>query len=172
MEPKEKYQGGLWVKIRRLPYLVAMGMEGAAKSGWAGSAQERHAMAESLVKGVQQYPDNPLIRAIVPGTSQAGEELLLEATRRHDEILDCLQYQDIQDRDALEKHILNVLTIIVGTLERRESGETAGQYKKWLLQIAKDVAEAGKEGDVLGIGGTQFSEKEREFYSALEKILQ
>lgn len=159
------------MKIRRLPYLVAMGMEGAAKSGWAGSAKERHAMAESLMKGARQFPDNPLIKAIVPRTSEGGEELLLEAAHRHDEILDCLQYQDIQDRDALEKHILNVLTVVVGVLESRESGETAGQYKQWLLGIAKDVAEAGKEGDVLGIGGTHFSEKEQEFYSALEKIL-
>ena len=77
MKPQDKYQGGLWTKIRRLPYLVAMGVEGAGKSGIAGSARERQAMVESLVAGGKLYPNNEIIQAIVPKGEEEKELLMV-----------------------------------------------------------------------------------------------
>ena len=170
MKPQEKYQNGLWVKIRRLPYLVAMGMEGAEKSGISGSVNERHAMVESLVEGGKAYPDNDIIQAIVPGERDSG--LLFEkAAEQHDEILNCLDYHDIQDNKGLQKHLLNVLKIVLGVITSREDQKIVAEYKEWLLRIAKNVAYAAKEGDFLGFGGERFSQGERDFYAALEEAL-
>ena len=170
MKPRDKYQGGLWTKIRRLPYLVAMGMEGVSKSGIAGSARERHAMVESLVEGGKLYPDNEIIQAIVPkGTEE--NQLLMAAAEQHDEILNCLHDQHIKDNKGLQKHLFKVLSIVLDVLNTRENPKQVGEYKNWLLQIARNVAYAGKEGDFMGIGGERFSQEERELYTALEAKL-
>jgi hypothetical protein len=170
MKPMDKYQGGHWTKIRRLPYLVAMGMEGAGRSGIAGSARERQAMVQSLVEGGKLYPDNEIIQAIIPkGTEE--KELLMAAAEQHDEILNCLHDKDIQDNRGLQKHLFNVLVIVLGVLSTREKPEQVGEYKNWLLRIAENVANAGKEGDFMGIGGERFSQEERDFYTTLEERL-
>lgn len=170
MKPQDKYEGKMWVKIRRLPYMVAMCMEGAAYSGLSGSASERHAMMESLVGGGKKYPDNDLIQAIVP-RAREGSTILADAAEKHDEILNCLDYHDIEGNKGLQKHLFNVLVIVLGVLSSREDAKTVAEYKEWLLYIAKNVAYAAKEGDFIGFGGERFSKKEREFYSALEEIL-
>lgn len=170
MKLQDKYQDGLWVKIRRLPYLVAMGMEGASKSGIGGSARERHAMVESVVEGGKAYPDNEIIQAIVP--IEKNSQILLEkAAEQHDEILTCLYNEDIKDNKDLQKHLLNVLVIVLGVLASNETPVTVAEYKEWLLRIAKNVAGAAKEGDFLGFGGERFSQAERDFYTLLEKTL-
>jgi hypothetical protein len=170
MKPEDKYQNGLWVKIRRLPYLVAMAMEGAAISGIGGSARERHAMVESLVEGGKTYPDNSIIQAIVP-RAQDDVSVQEKAAEQHDEILNCLDYHNIQDNKGLQKHLLNMLVVVMGVLSSREEPQIVDQYKEWLLHIAKNVAYAAKEGDFLGFGGERFSQEERNFYAALEKAL-
>ncbi len=170
MKPQDKYEGRMWVKIRRLPYLVAMCMEGAAYSGLGGSASERHAMMESLVAGGKKYPENDLIQAIVP-KARKNMTILEDAAERHDEILNCLDYHDIQDNKGLQKHLLNMLVVVLGVLESRETPKIVAEYKEWLLNIAKNVAYAAKEGDFMGIGGERFSKAEREFYAALEEKL-
>ena len=170
MDPIQTYKEDLWIKIRRLPFLVAMAMEGAAKSGISGSARERHAMVESIISGRDSYPDNTIINTIVP-KGLGREELELEMARQHDEILDCMQEQKICDQERFKQHILKVLTLVTQTLDARETAVTSSQYRTWLLDIAKQVAEAAKEGDFLGFGGSYFSEKEREFYKILEERL-
>ena len=64
MQSKKPYPGSIMIKLRRLPYLVAMGMEGAGRSGFAGSVSERNAMVASLVEGRRSYPKNDLIRSL------------------------------------------------------------------------------------------------------------
>jgi hypothetical protein len=127
-------------------------------------------MIESIIKGRVTYPGNEIIKAIVP-KGLGREELEFEMARQHDDILDCMQEQDICDQEQFKQHILKVLALVTRTLDARESEETSLQYRKWLLDIAKQVAEAAKEGDFLGFGGSYFSEKERAFYKLLEERL-
>ncbi|MCO5723490.1 hypothetical protein [Robiginitalea marina] len=165
---KERYGEPLWTQVRRLPYLVAMGMEGAGRSGLAGSASERHAMVLGMVGGKEDFSENKLITAIVPAGS-SPEQMQLHAMEQHDEILDCLKDLEIKDYAGLRKHIARVLDNVVAALSSRESQQSAGEYKTWLLHIAEGVAMAGKEGDFLGFGGERFSENEREFYKELQQ---
>ena len=54
----------------------------------------------------------------------------------------------------------------VGTIQKLSPAEAAG-YKKFLLDIATQVAESSKEGGFLGFGGTKVSAAEQ---SAIEQI--
>lgn len=47
----------------------------------------------------------------------------------------------------------------------------APAFKAWLLQISKDVAEAAKEGGVLGFGGTPVSEAEKATVAEISSAL-
>lgn len=165
-----RYGEPLWTQVRRLPYLVAMGMEGAGQSGWAGSASERHAMVLAMAGGKEAFSENNLIQAIVP-KGATPEEIQFHVMERHDEILDCLNDLEIKDYAGLRKHIARVLDNVVGAIASRETEPCAEEYKSWVLQIAEGVAMAGKEGDFLGFGGERFSEGERKFYRELKEAL-
>jgi hypothetical protein len=127
-------------------------------------------MVESIIGGRDTFPHNEIIKAIVP-EGLGREELEFEMARQHDEILDCMEEQEISDQERFRQHILKVLALVTRTLDARETAETSEQYRTWLLAIAKQVAVAAKEGDFLGFGGSYFSEKEQAFYKLLEERL-
>ena len=170
MCPEEKYSTDAWIRIRRLPYLVAMAMEGAGRSGIAGSASERLAMAHGLTDGLNTFPDNSLIRAIVPEGSSENHQLA-DTSAKHDEIMDCLNNMGIRDHSGLLNHIFKLIPIVLSDLEAHETAQTIKEYRTWILSLAERIANAGKEGGVWGFGGQWFSEKERDFFKELFKAL-
>lgn len=159
------------MQIKRLPYLIALGMEGAGRSGVAGSASERRTMAENVLAGTEMYPDNHIINAIVPKGIEKDQRYIA-AYEQHDEVLNCLEDINVRDYKELRNHISKVITNVLKGLTAQETQESVEDYKKWLLIIALEVARAGKEGDFLGIGGIRFSPEEKEFYSELSEVLQ
>ena len=165
-----QYPESLKTKILRLPYLISMGMEGVCKSGLAGNASKRHAMMESFVEGRRSYPGNQVIRSIIKEVDNDHEHLL-EIAHQHDEILDCLDDQGVEDYDRLKEHMFRELSEVIAALVSHEPPQTVREYKDWLLLIAEKVALASKEGDFFGIGGERFSKKERELFKALKNHL-
>ena len=144
-------------------------MEGAGRSGVTGSTSERLAMARGLESGARDFPNNPLIESII----HTGDEkqLLVQATSCHDEILDCLADQGIEGHVGLLVHLYRMVPQVVNDLSSRETADTIEGYKQWVLNIAKGVAKAGKEGDFMGFGGEWFSAEEREIYKNLMTLL-
>jgi len=47
----------------------------------------------------------------------------------------------------------------------------ASAYRQWTLNVARSVAEAAKEGSILGFGGERVSEHERKLLNELEQVL-
>lgn len=170
MSLENNYEPSAWTRIRRLPYLIAMAMEGAGRSGVAGSASERMAMVRGLASGPTDFPGNPLIQTIVT-TVDDENQLLIDTTRAHDEILDCLADMGIENHSGLLNHIYKMLPGVLRELQDRETTETIEGYKLWILNIAKGVAKASKEGGFIGFGGERFSAEEREIYKDLMELL-
>ncbi len=170
MCPEEKYNSDAWIRIRRLPYLIAMAMEGAGRSGIAGSASERLAMAHGLADGRNAFPDNQLIQAIVPEAENESQQIV-DTSAKHDEIMDCLARLGIHKHSGLLDHIFRLIPIVLSDLESQESHQTIEEYKTWTLNLAERIAKAGKEGSVWGFGGEWFSEKERDFFKKLNDAL-
>lgn len=171
MEISEKYAPELWKKICRLPFMVAIGMEGAGRSGLAGAALERQATLRSILDARTEFPGNPLVNAIL--SVQAEEnQAIMEVRERHDAALEFLAESGIQSAKALWDRILECVREVLPALEKREAGHTISDYTSWLLQIAERVAMAAKEGDFLGMGGIRFSQEEQEYFKRLEATLQ
>jgi hypothetical protein len=171
MEISEKYAPEIWEKICRLPFMVAIGMEGAGHSGLAGSARERQATLHSILAARTEFPGNPLVNAILSVHAEE-EQALLAVMERHDAALEFLAESGVQSARALWERILDCIREVLPALEKREAGHTITDYTAWLRQIAERVALAAKEGDFLGMGGVRFSKEEQEYFRRLEATLQ
>lgn len=170
MDIQKKYDTAAWERIGRLPYMVAIGMEGAGRSGLSGSAQERHATVLSILSAREAFAGNPLIEALLPeGEDPQCEQ---EVMRRHDAVLDFLDQSGIQSSNALWDHIETCATGVLQEISGHEAGDTAEEFARWLLRIASDVSVAAKEGDFLGLGGARISAEEKSGYDRLERALQ
>jgi hypothetical protein len=172
MGAEEDYRPETWTRIKRLPFLAAMAMEGAGRSGIAGSASERLAMVRALAEGRNMFPGNALIEAIVPEGAREDQHILADAALKHDEIMDCLAEMGIEDHAGLLSHLYALVPKVLSQLEAHEAPETLQGYKDWVLYLAKEVAKAGKEGDFLGFGGEWFSAQERDIYDKLCNLFQ
>jgi hypothetical protein len=169
MSPYKNYENGSWLRIRRLPFMIALAMEGAGRSGIFGMASERSAMAGGLCAGPKDFPDNLLIHTIIPFKG-SKQELILHTSEVHDEILDCLADLGIADHAGLVGYIYKIIPGVLSDLKAGETPETLKEYKAWILKMAMAVANAGKEGGFMGFGGEYFSEEERDIYSRLQEL--
>lgn len=169
MEISEKYAPEIWGKICRLPFMVAIGMEGAGRSGLAGSVRERNATLHSILEARTTFPGNPLVYAIVP--DQEDEKAMSAVLQKHDAALEFLAGSGIKSSAILWERILDCIEEVFPVIAKREAGHTITDYKTWLVQIAERVAGAAKEGDFLGIGGTRISEQEKAHIKRLEAAL-
>ena len=71
-------------------------------------------------------------------------------------------------REELEEHGLQKLRDAVAVLGQKATPEEVEEYRRFVIDLARRVAEAHKEG-FMGLGGERVSEAERE---AIEKIAQ
>lgn len=162
--------GEIWRKVLRIPFWVQIAVEGAGKSGFSGSIQERGKGLTYMIESSREMEENPLINRILPNTrDKAGAT---EAViRHHDLFLEELVQDGVNSNKALQDLIIESLPATLDSLKMYVSDEVIGEYKKWLLNLAEKVAMAAKENDLLGIGGERFSKAEREFYTRLEELL-
>ncbi|MGH8545890.1 MAG: hypothetical protein ACREX3_20135, partial [Gammaproteobacteria bacterium] len=65
------------------------------------------------------------------------------------------------------EHALSQLRKASEILFRKVSDAQGEEYRRWLVTLAERVAEAAKEGSVLGFGGELVSDEER---SAIRQI--
>ena len=68
---------------------------------------------------------------------------------------------DADSQGDLRSRVLARCSAVADVLEIRASREDSQAFKAWLLALAGAVAEAAREGGVLGIAGAHVSEEER-----------
>jgi hypothetical protein len=151
------------------PSLIGSAMAFAESSGLA-TVKELLASATSYIGAVKQYPDNEIIRGVVPnledrkGAMARAEDLRKKATDR-------LKQKGVDSPEKIRALLLEDARSIAGLLQAKASPAEAAQYKKWAMAVAEKVAKAGREGGFLGFGGEQVSEKERTLFSDLAEAL-
>lgn len=170
MSKLEQYSDEEWNKIAVLPQLVGAIIAGAESSGIVGSTKEMMATAKSFLGAKEKYPSNALIQAVLPKTEQVD---VITDIVKDDEISfqNKIKDYEIKTQEELIVKVLEDCKSTMIVLKEKESETTITEYKTWLLEIAQNVAIAGTEGDFLGFGGVQFSEKEKVVIKGLKSAL-
>jgi hypothetical protein len=150
-----------WAALRDPPHLVALAVSASSGSP-VDSLFERAAGKAAIANGINN--DHPLVRAIagraeIETATKAVHSLVLEAHGTHRGAADLLRLATEATRRAAE-----VLRARGGDLDRYA-------YREFVLGVARKVAEAAREGDVMGIGGRLVSDAERAAINAIAKEL-
>lgn len=96
----------------------------------------------------------------------SGEQLQL---KKQFELLGLIQTfkKSSEGRDYAVTHMQKVAAI----LDAKVTGVQATELKEWLLSVAIKVAEAQKEGGIMGLGASRISEKENDMLKKMAAVL-
>ncbi|NJL48690.1 MAG: hypothetical protein HC929_15925 [Leptolyngbyaceae cyanobacterium SM2_5_2] len=95
-----------------------------------------------------------------------GDQLIL---KKQFELLGLMQTFD-RPKDARDRAIAHFQQLAT-LLDNKVTGAQALDFKNWLMSVAQRVAEAQKEGSVMGIGGSRISNRELEVLNRLAATL-
>jgi hypothetical protein len=146
MTKKAEFNAEEWEKILSAPPTAGL-LVATAQRG--GTFRETFSIAKAYTEARQQHGESELLDEIVSAKPE------MDHTRFH-------------SREELEDHGLQKLRDAVAVLEQKATPEEVEEYRRFVVDLARRVAEAHKEG-FMGLSGERVSEAERE---AIEKIAQ
>jgi len=148
-----------WTLIRLAPSLVAGGVAAADPSGLFASIREAAAGAREMAESYKTNSGLELFSALAADHSMPGipdpRTLLGEGTREQ-------QMQNL--KSAVLERVKSAVALVAGKAAPAE----ADAYRKMLVSIAEDAANAAKEGGFLGFGGVRVSDKEQAFITEVK----
>jgi hypothetical protein len=145
-----------WVKLYRAPLVAGMGVSLADIGGPIEMSKESLAAIKTAV------------------TPAEGEGLLVDLSTGLKVVLDQKQnpMSDLKPESGTDPRemILDELREANRIVSEKATTEEATGYRAWVLQSAKNAADAAKEGGFFGIGAEQVSEGERQVLAKLEEV--
>ena len=149
--------------------LIGSAMAFAEGSG-LGTVKEMMASAKSLMAGVKDYPDNEIIRGILPNLEDR-KEAMADAKAFREKTLSRLKEKSIKSHAQMSTQLIEDCQAVTLLLDEKASAEEKEEFKAWAMSIAENVAKAAKEGGFLGIGGVRVSDGEKEMYAKIAAAL-
>ena len=147
MGVKENFTAEEWRALLRAPMLVSYAVAGAAPSDKDGYIQEMSAVADAIFEGGQKAAKDSLVSAVVANIVANAEDNERGATEK-------ISAGDVKAR------ALATCREVAELLQTKTGAQEAAEYKRWLLEVAQNVAAAAKEGGFFGFGGAQISNTE------------
>jgi len=146
-----------WVKLYRAPLVAGMGVSLADIGGPIEMSKESMAAMKSAVTATDE-------QGLVVDLS-AGLKVALE--EKQNPTSDLKPESGADPRELILDELREANRIVT----QKATAEEATGYRAWVLQSAKNAADAAKEGGFFGIGAEQVSEGERQILVKLEEIL-
>lgn len=170
MTVKTLFTDDQWFLLGAMPGLIGAAMSNAAPSGIIGTVKEMSAAMQAIAQAKQDFPASELINELVQKAAnwdEAKEKIsdYRERTKAR------MATADVTTREGLQKMALQDCTTALALVDEHCSGDDAKAYRQWTLNVARSVAEAAKEGSILGFGGERVSPDERKLLVELEQIL-
>lgn len=143
MANKDTFTPSEWDLLRQAPFMTGLVVVAASPSGPIGLLKESAATAKMVMTELAAC-ETELMKALA-----ADLKAMMSATK-------------IDSRDPAEVRAksLEACRQAAAVVTAKASAAEAAEYKAWLNKLAKQVAEASKEGGFLGFGGTLVSEAE------------
>ena len=150
-----------WAVLRDAPQLVIQAISASGGSP-LDSLLERKAGAKAVEDG--RNNDHPLIRALaLPGEIDVAVSNVAARVRSADTAVDGPEAL-VQRATAAVAQAAEVLRGVGGELDRYA-------YREFILGVAREVAEAARERDFIGLGGHRVSDAERAVIASLSQAL-
>ena len=150
MTTRTDYTDEEWKNIKAGPLLAGMYVSMIAKSGPIDTAKEAVAISQSMAELVKKGSANELIATLIDEVKPKEGE----AVQTREGLV-----VNVKTPEELRKVTIDTLQQASAALAKATPEETA-EYKQFVLTVAQRVAEAGKEGGFMGIGGTRVSAPE------------
>lgn len=149
-----------------LPSMVGSVITFSDLSGPLGTAKEMLANARAAAAGVEQYPENSIIRSVIPKFEDRGEAMdaakALQERQKQE-----IEAAEITSKEDMRSYALAQAAKVNALLVEKATATEAAEYRQWVMSVARATAEAAKEGGFLGIGGEEVSADEER---ALDEI--
>lgn len=146
-----------WTKLYRAPLVAGMGVSLADIGGPIEMSKESLAAMKTAI------------------TPTEGQGLVVDLSAGLKVVLDEKQnpMSDLKPESGADPRelILDELREANRIVTEKATPEEATGYRSWVVQSAKNAAEAAKEGGFFGIGAVQVSEGEQTFLSKVEQLL-
>lgn len=162
MVDKSAFTPEEWQLISTSPMLAALAVSLADPSGLFGTLKEGAVGAKALLDAGRSAEGSSLAKLLSQdfstseGRSAASASLKAQLTAKNPAEL------KTQALAALGK---------VNAILTAKAGTDAPAFRTWLKGIARDAAEASKEGGFLGFGGVRVSDAEKATLSEIDAIL-
>jgi len=163
MSVEGRFSADEWRLVRSAPVLIGTGMVAADPGGIVNLVKEAAAMGATTRAVLKEHRDDALLTAIV----EAGDE---EMKDEMDAVLGGAE-SAMDKRERLQSGALDRLRTALEILERKAEPGELRAYKHWVGEMARRVAEAGKEGGFMGFGGVRVTESERRFLDRVEQLV-
>jgi hypothetical protein len=147
MASKTDFTPEEWKTIVAAAPMVGLAVTCASPNGPLGVLKEMLSMGMAMAEMLQKGSSNPLI-------AELAADLKARQTRPEPP-------EGIKDAEQAKELALRHIKAVNDLIEKKIAGPEADDFKKWLLNIGRRVAEASNEGGIFGFGGKQVSDAEK-----------
>jgi len=160
-----------WFLISSTPPLIGAVISAADKSGIVGTVKEAIAGLGQAKAAIEQYPENQLIRSALQGGVSSPDGGIEQARKNKERMFRRMDQQGAHSPLEIKDQLLVDCRELRAILDEKGEAEEVAEYLAWAVDIGVKVAEAGREGGILGMGKGSISEREgavlAEFLKAL-----
>ena len=136
---------------------AAVAISAASPGRKEETVSEGFAAADFVLKSQPAYVDNTLVTSILVA-------LQSDVTAEHP----FPDYVKVATAPGALEESMVVLGRVAKLVDEKATPDEAAGYKRWLLDVARETAQAGKEDQgFLGMGGVMVNDKERAAYQAV-----
>jgi hypothetical protein len=147
--------------LAAVPQLIGSAVAVAAGSGLIGTGKEAFTSAHAVLDGIKSYPENALIKQLLPDPSGDRKAAIEKMTQTRDWTVARLKANSVITAEKLTAQTLADTRAAAQILDSKVSPSEAREYRQWALAVADKVANAATEGGFLGFGGDRLSAAEK-----------
>lgn len=149
MSTKSDFTAAEWSLLLQLPAVAGMAVVAAEPSGPIGLFRELTTMGKLILAAGEGAPAGTLVASVVADIRDIAAKKSPPPPE-----------EKIARADLREK-LLEMCRAAVVLLSAKVGADEAGAYKQWIVDVTTQVAQAAKEGTLLGFGGVPVTPVER-----------
>ncbi|MEQ1546237.1 hypothetical protein [Methyloglobulus sp.] len=157
--------------LANTPHIIGAAMAFAGSSGLFGTGKEMFTNAQAVMAGIKDYPNNALIRAILPDAKGDASAAMDKMKKVRDWGVARMKAKGVDSAEKFQAEAVEDCKAVAALLAVKATPEEATEYKQWAMSIAEKVAMATTEGSFLGFGGERFSANEKQLFGEIEKAM-